>query len=109
GGMAWAFKSLKLTKKSRLLLAVAIPTVITVGGRALGYKFGGNTVVRCRQGHLFTMLWVPGVKFKSLDLGIARFQRCPVGRHWSLVVPVRDRDLTDAQRREAQAHRVYLS
>ncbi|MCL2395867.1 MAG: hypothetical protein FWC87_14435 [Acidimicrobiaceae bacterium] len=107
--MAWAFKALKLTKKTRLLLAIALPAVITVGGRALGYKFGGNVVVRCRQGHLFTMLWVPGVKLRSLDLGIARFQRCPVGRHWSLVVPVRDRDLTAEQRQEAQAHRVFFA
>ena len=109
--MAWAFayKALKLRKKSRLIIAVALPAAITVGGRALGYKFGGNVVVRCRQGHLFTMLWVLGVKFRSLDLGVARWQRCPVGRHWTLVVPVRDRDLTDEERREAQAHHVRIS
>jgi hypothetical protein len=107
--MAWAFKAFKLRKKTRLLLAVALPAAITVGGRAFGYKFGGNVVVRCNKGHLFTMLWVPGVKVRSLDLGIARYMRCPVGRHWGLVVPVRDRGLTDEQRREAQAHRVRIS
>jgi len=28
-----------------------------------------------------------------------------VGRHWSLVVPVKDADLTEEQRAEAAAHR----
>lgn len=99
----------KALRKRHFLIAAGIMGGITIGGRLLGYKFGGNVVVRCRRGHLFTTLWIPGVKLKSLDLGIARFQRCPVGRHWSLVVPVRDRDLTDEQRLEAQAHRVYLA
>ena len=107
--MAWAFKAFKLSKKSRLVLAVAIPAAITFGGRALGYKFGGNIVVRCSEGHLFTMLWVPGVKLKSLDLGIARYMRCPVGRHWALVVPVREAKLTDEERQEAQSHKVRIS
>jgi len=26
-----------------------------------GYPIGGRLVVRCRQGHLFTTLWIPGV------------------------------------------------
>ena len=49
-----------------------------------------------REGHLFTTIWIPGVKLKELDLVVARIQRCPVGQHWSLVVPVREADLTDA-------------
>lgn len=92
-------------KPSRpLVVVVALLASGTLIARRLGYKVGGNTVVRCRQGHLFTTLWIPGVKFKGLDLGVARFQRCPVGKHWSLVTPVRDSDLTSADRRSAREH-----
>jgi hypothetical protein len=35
---------------------------------------------------------------------VARVQRCPVGKHWSLVVPVREADLTEEERQFAQAH-----
>ncbi len=66
---------------------------------------GGNTTVRCRQGHLFTTIWVPGASFKAVRLGTARLQRCPVGRHWSLVTPVKDSDLTDEDRESAAQHR----
>jgi hypothetical protein len=62
-------------------------------------------VVRCRSGHLFTTLWIPGIKLKAVDLGVARFQYCPVGRHWSLVVPMRESDLTEQQQEEAAQHR----
>jgi hypothetical protein len=81
----------------------------TILARRLGYRVGGNVVVRCRRGHLFTTLWIPGVKLKAIDLGVARIQHCPVGQHWSLVVPVRDGDLTDEERRLAAAqHDVWL-
>ena len=76
----------------------------TLVARRLGYKVGGHVVVRCRQGHLFTTLWIPGVKLKSIDLGVARLQRCPVGHHWTIVIPRRDRDLTDEQRLAAAQH-----
>jgi hypothetical protein len=76
----------------------------TLAARRLGYKLGGNVVVRCRQGHLFTTLWIPGIKLKALDLGIARFQRCPVGKHWTLITPVRDAGLTNAERQFAAEH-----
>jgi len=88
----------------RFLAAVAVIAGMTVVGRLAGYRFGRNTVARCRQGHLFTTIWIPGVKLKAVDLLVARFQWCPVGKHWSLVVPVRDRDLTDEQRQDALAH-----
>ena len=87
-----------------LVMIVAILVGGTLVARRLGYKVGGNVVVRCRQGHLFTTLWIPGVKLKALDLGIARIQRCPVGKHWSLVTPVRDSDLSDEDRRSAGEH-----
>jgi len=67
-------------------------------------RIGGNVVVRCRDGHLFTTIWVPGASFKSLRLGWWRFQRCPVGRHWSLVTPVRESELTEAERQLAREH-----
>lgn len=88
----------------RLLLAVVVIVGATLIARRLGYQVGGDTVVRCRQGHLFTTLWIPGVKFKAVDLGIARLQRCPIGEHWSLVTPMRESALTDEQRRWAEQH-----
>lgn len=88
-----------------LIVAASVAALGTVVARSLGYKVGGNTVVRCRQGHLFTTLWIPGVKLKAIDLGIARLQHCPVGHHWTLVVPVRDADLADEERQTAAGHR----
>ena len=98
-------------------MAVAIPIVIlvavlaamtlsTVVGRRRGYSgLGGDTVVRCSAGHLFTTIWVPGASLKAVRLGTRRFQRCPVGRHWALVGPVRDDELSEDDRREAAEHR----
>ena len=53
-----------------------------------GYGVGGRVEVECRDGHRFTTLWIPGASLTSVRLGWWRFQRCPVGRHWSLVTPV---------------------
>jgi hypothetical protein len=87
---------------------VLITVGVAAGGmliaRSLGYKLGASTVVRCRQGHLFTTIWIPGVKLKEVDLVVARIQHCPVGNHWSLVVPVRDMDLTEDELRFAREH-----
>ena len=80
-----------------------------VVGRLLGYNMGGNVVVRCRQGHLFSTLWIPGVKLKAVDLGVARFQYCPVGKHWSLVMPVRDSALTEAELRVLRLTPTHLT
>ncbi len=95
--------------RSRALRSLVISAVVigggTLTGRLLGYNLGFNTVVRCRQGHLFTTVWIPGVKLKALDLVVARFQRCPVGNHWGIVTPVRDADLSDEDRRLASEHR----
>lgn len=92
----------------RVVTTTLIAAGVAVGGtliaRRLGYNLGINTVVRCRQGHLFTTIWIPGVKLKELDLAVARVQRCPVGKHWSLVVPVRDVSLTEEERQYAMAH-----
>ncbi len=66
---------------------------------------GGSLVVRCRRGHLFTTIWIPGVSLKALRLGPWRYQRCPVGRHWSLVIPVREAALSEEQKRVAAGQR----
>ena len=90
----------------RIFVGVVIGIAIfTLVARRLGYKLGGWVVVRCRDGHLFTTLWIPGVKLKAVDLGLVRFQYCPVGKHWSLVAPVRDSDLSDEDRQVAAQHR----
>lgn len=89
-------------RKRRFLAAVtAFYVVGTIVARWRGYRFGTNLVVRCRQGHLSTTIWIPGISFKSLRLGWWRFQRCPVGRHWSIVTPVREADLSDDDRQLA--------
>jgi hypothetical protein len=84
-----------------LFLAICSLAVEALALRRQGYGFAGDVVVRCRKGHLFTTIWVPGVSFKSLRLGWWRFQRCPVGRHWELVTPVRRADLTPDEQRSA--------
>ena len=74
-----------------------------------GYPIGGNLVVRCRQGHLFTTIWIPSVSVKAIRLGWWRIQRCPVGRHWSIVVPVRESEISDDERQLARrAHDLRL-
>lgn len=70
-----------------------------------GFPIGGNLVVRCRKGHLFTTIWLPGASVKALRLGWWRFQRCPVGKHWSVVTPVRESDLGPNEKRTASEHK----
>ena len=72
---------------------VAVLVVGTVLARRWGYSgIGGDTVVRCRESHVFTTIWIPGASLKAVRLGWARLQRCPVGKHWSVVTPVMDAD-----------------
>jgi hypothetical protein len=92
-------------KRRFLLGVVAFYVAATVVARRLGYGFGTETVVRCRRGHLFTTIWIPGVSVKAVRLGWWRLQRCPVGDHWSLVVPVREADLSEDERHAAREHR----
>jgi hypothetical protein len=67
-------------------------------------RIGGNVIVRCRSGHLFTTIWIPAASVKSLRLVWWRLQRCPVGHHWSLVTPVNGSDLSEGERRFAREH-----
>jgi hypothetical protein len=76
-------------------------TTEAVALKLLTGRFGGNVVVRCRRGHLFTTMWIPGGSVKSLRFVWWRFQRCPVGGHWSIVTPVTESELTEEERRMA--------
>jgi hypothetical protein len=94
--------------RGRLLRPAVMVAVAAAESGALWLragKLGGRVVVRCRDGHLFTTLWIPGASVKALRLGWWRFQRCPVGRHWSLVTPVRESELSEEQRRLAREQR----
>lgn len=89
--------------------AIAVAAGLTLGETAVvarrrGVLIGADTVVRCRRGHLFTTYWIPGASLKAVRLGWWRFQRCPVGGHWSLVTPVRQSDLGPEERRSASQH-----
>ena len=93
-------------KRRRLILTTilagyAVGTIIAI---RQGYRFGRNVTVRCRRGHLFSTVWLPGASVKSLRLGYWRVQWCPVGRHVDLVRLARDADLTEAERSFAAAH-----
>lgn len=97
-----------MSKRKRRLAVfggvIAAYAVATVIAQRRGYKFGGSVPVRCRDGHLFTTVWIPGASVKALRLGLWRVQWCPVGRHVSLVTLVKDADLTDAERAFAAEH-----
>jgi hypothetical protein len=93
----------RVRRKRAVLLAVLFVDVLgTIVARRRGYPIGGNVVVRCRRGHLFNTIWIPGASLKSIRLGWWRIQRCPVGKHWSIVAPVREADLTARERRRAR-------
>jgi hypothetical protein len=60
-------------------------------------------VVRCEQGHLYRSIWVPGGSLKAVRWFDRRYQWCPVGRHWSWTRRVDERDLSEEERRSADA------
>jgi hypothetical protein len=94
--------------RRKILAVAAIPVMWAEIGevaRRRGFLFGIDTVVRCRSGHLFTTMWIPLASLKAIRLGWWRFQRCPVGRHWTFVTPVKASDLSDEERRLAAEHR----
>jgi hypothetical protein len=92
-----------------LVLAAGFVYVIARMGAAAGQErgysgMGGDTIVRCSRGHLFTTKWIVGASFKAVRLGYKRYQRCPVCKKWRIVVPVPDDELTDDDRRVAAEH-----
>jgi hypothetical protein len=96
---------LRSRRKLALFAGAVTLAVEALAVTRLGYAPAGDVVVRCREGHLFTTIWVPGASLKSVRLGWWRLQRCPVGRHWSLVTPVKRTDLTPDEQRAADASR----
>ncbi len=93
-----------------VVIAAGVVIVIAVVGgqvgRNRGYEgMGGDTVVRCSRGHLFTTVWIVGSSFKAVRLGYKRYQRCPVCKKWRIVVPVPAAELTDEDRRVAAERR----
>ena len=96
---------MRLSRGRRRLLLVAGVLGETVAMRARGYPIGGNLIVRCRRGHLYTTLWIPSFSIKALRLGWWRFQRCPVGHHWSFVTPVKPAELSEDDKRLAGERR----
>ena len=98
-------RSERRSGRRAIIIATAAIVVEAAGIRLRGGRFGGNVVVRCRSGHLFTTIWLPGASLKSLKLGWWRFQYCPVGHHWSAVTPVKECDLTDEEKRIAHQSR----
>jgi len=92
-------------RRKRLGIFAGALLVETIPLLRHGYGVGGNVVVRCHKGHLFTTIWLPGASVKSLRLGSRRVQWCPVGHHWSLVKLVRESDLSGRERRKAREHK----
>jgi hypothetical protein len=69
----------------------------------LGMLDSFDRPVRCRDGHLFTTIWIPLASLKALRLGRRRFQRCPVGHHWSMITQVERTTATAAELESASA------
>ncbi len=82
------------------VLGVWLPTKI-LRRRNIKTRGTSDVVVRCSKGHLFTTMWVAGASFKAVRLGVKRYQRCPVGHHWSLVTPIPIDQLSETERIEA--------
>jgi hypothetical protein len=94
-------------RKRRLMISAGVVAGYVAGtviATRQGYRFGWNVSVRCRRGHLFSTVWIPGASVKALRLGYWRVQWCPVGRHVDLVRLVKDADLTEDERSLAAAH-----
>jgi hypothetical protein len=91
--------------RKRWLATGALLGLEAVTVRSRSGRLGGRVIVRCRSGHLFSTLWIPGASVKSVRLGPWRLQRCPVGRHWSLVTPVKEASLSSAELAAARSAR----
>ena len=98
-------KSRRTPRPRRSLVLVAALLLEPVALRLRGFPIGGKLIVRCREGHLFTTIWLPGASLKAVRLAWWRLQRCPVGNHWSLVTPVKEAELSEDERRIAHEHR----
>jgi len=89
-----------------VILVVVVIALVLTGSRSEG---GLERIVRCRDGHLFTSTVVPMASLKAVRLGNARFQRCPVGGHWTLVRRVDASTLTPEELAAARSvHDVWI-
>jgi hypothetical protein len=87
------------------VVALLVVWVVVVFRRTGGGNgTAGRVAVRCRDGHVFTTVWIPLASFKAIRLGPLRFQYCPVGEHWTFVTPVPPSELTDRERWMAQRY-----
>jgi hypothetical protein len=84
----------------RLIVAAGVLSEVAAIWLRTG-RLGGNVAVRCREGHVFTTIWIPAASLKSLRLWWWRLQYCPVGRHLSIVTPVRESNLSKDEKRSA--------
>jgi hypothetical protein len=102
----WLLASISNMSTGLLIAITAIVATIiwTLIARRPGHPAGRDAIVRCSQGHLYTTIWIPGASFKSIRLGTARCQWCPVGRHWTSVTLVRESELTDDEIQSAHEH-----
>jgi len=50
-----------MSRRRRRLLIIVGLLVEPIALWLRGYPLGGQVVVRCREGHLFTTLWIPSV------------------------------------------------
>jgi hypothetical protein len=92
------------TRRAWIAIGAAAAIVEAAVLARRGQGLGGNVVVRCRGGHLFTTIWLPAASVKALRLGPWRIQWCPVGHHWSLVTPAHVSALSRRERRAAAVH-----
>ncbi|HEU0194293.1 MAG TPA: hypothetical protein VFQ71_08845 [Gaiellales bacterium] len=96
----------RTSRRRRAVVAAGAGVLVEAAAlRMRAGRFGGHVPVRCRAGHLYTTIWIPGGSLKALRLGWWRVQRCPVGGHWSLVTPLRRSELSDDEARAAAATR----
>lgn len=87
------------------VLLAAILVGFEVLGEALRRSNPGRfePVVRCDEGHYYRSIWIPGGSLKAVRMGSRRYQRCPVGRHWSWARPVEQSELSEQERTAADA------
>ncbi len=88
-----------------LVIAIVVLGLVVVAG-VLGARQRGQgfeRIARCGRGHLFTSTVVPGASIKAIRLWNRRFQRCPVGGHWTLVEFVDPASLTPEEREAARS------
>lgn len=88
-----------------LLVGVGTVAFVSLAHRGGPGDLDAEMPVRCRAGHVFTTIWVPGVSIKAIRFGKRRYQWCPVGEHRTWVTPAPWSTLSERERRMATHHR----